>query len=428
MGLITLPTNTDSHKPAHDASHLPLAGVVVIDLSRYIAGPYCSMLMADAGATVIKVEPPHGEDTRSLEPYIQDRNGSQVSAYYLRMNRNKRSVTLDLKSEAGKLALADLISKADVLLENYRPGVLARFGFDEERLGELNAGLVYCTITGFGHTKTPMRDRPAYNVVAEYEAGVYFQSNADVAPAPIGPPVGDLFPALHALSGLLMALYRKTVTGQGGRVDIAMFDSMLSLNEIRSSYAKLYGRDWDPAAHPFYSPYGVFPVQDGHICIDVTTDPQWRGFCLAIDRPDLYELDGMATGPERVARFESHIREPLDAWLASQDRDSAVAALTKHHVPAAAIRHPGEALESDQSQARRMEVTVRSAGGAEVTTVGTPIKVGEWQKQPVDARGADLGADTESVMRDIAGWDDAAIDRLLGRVLTASASPSEGAH
>lgn len=421
-----LSTCTDSHGHDQGASHLPLAGVVVVDLSRYIAGPYCSMLMADAGATVIKVEPPRGEDTRSLEPYVQDENGARVSAYFLRMNRNKRSVTLDLKSEAGQQALADLISRADVLLENYRPGVLARFGFDDERLAALNSGLVYCTISGFGHTESPMRERPAYNVVAEYEAGVYFQPDPEAVPAPVGPPVGDLFPALHALSGLLMALYRKTTTGQGGRVDIAMFDSMLSLNEIRSSYAKLYGRDWDPAAHPFYSPYGVFPVRDGHVCIDVTTDPQWRGFCVAIGRPDLYELDGMATGPERVARFDSDIKAPLEAWLGTQDRDSAVATLTRHHVPAAAIRHPGEALESEQSRARRMEVTVRSAGGAEVSTVGTPIKIGSWQDQPVDAVGADLGADTESVMREIAGWDDSAIDRLLGRVLTTTAATAEG--
>ncbi|MGH3402066.1 MAG: CaiB/BaiF CoA transferase family protein, partial [Streptosporangiaceae bacterium] len=213
------------------ASDLPLAGVIVIDLSRYIAGPYCSMLMADSGATVIKVEPPRGDDTRSLlEPYLEDNDGEQVSAYFLRMNRRKRSVMLDLKSEIGQQALADLIGSADVVLENYRPGVFAHLGFDEERLAQLNPGLVYCTISGFGHTDTPMRDRPAYNIVAEYEAGVYFRNDQTVAPAPIGPPVGDLFPALHALSGLLMALYRKAVTGAGGRVDIAMFDSMLSLN------------------------------------------------------------------------------------------------------------------------------------------------------------------------------------------------------
>lgn len=402
-------------------SHLPLAGVVVVDLSRYIAGPYCSMLMADAGATVIKVEPPRGEDTRSLEPYLMDQAGERVSAYFLRMNRRKHSVVLDLKSEQGQRALADLIAGADVLLENFRPGVLDRFGFDAKRLSQLNPSLVYCSISGFGHSDTPMRDRPAYNVVAEYEAGVYFQRDKAVEPAPVGPPVGDLFPALHALSGLLMALYRKATTGVGGRVDIAMFDSMLSLNEIRSSYAKLYGSDWDPTAHPFYSPYGVFPVRDGHVCIDVTTDSQWRGFCAAIGRDDLYAMEGMTTGPDRVQRFDEHIKASLDQWLAAHDRDSAVAELSRNHVPAAAIRQPGEALESEQSHARGMEVTVSSRSGAEVTTVGTPIKIDHWQQQPVRAEGADLGADTERIMREFAGWDEEAIDRLVGRDLTAPA-------
>lgn len=415
--LVRLSSHSGAPGGGSGASHLPLAGVVVVDLSRYIAGPYCSMLMADAGATVIKVEPPRGEDTRSLEPYLTDEAGERVSAYFLRMNRRKRSVVLDLKSEVGRQALADLIERADVLLENYRPGVLARLGFDEERLAQLNPSLVYCSISGFGHSETPMRDRPAYNVVAEYEAGVYFQRDPGVEPAPLGPPVGDLFPALHALSGLLMALYRKAAVGVGGRVDIAMFDSMLSLNEIRSSYAKLYGSDWDPTEHPFYSPYGVFPVRDGHICIDVTTDSQWRGFCVAIGRPDLYEMEAMATGPERVQRFDEHIWPPLEAWLAERDRDDAVEALSRHHVPAAAIRHPGEALESEQSRARGMQVTVRSSAGAEVTTVGTPIKIDEWRRQPVHAEGADLGADTESVMSELAGWDLPAIDRLMGRDL-----------
>lgn len=406
-----------------DARALPLAGVTVVDLSRYIAGPYCSMLMADAGATVIKVEPPSGEDTRSLEPYIEDKNGEAVSAYYLRMNRGKRSVVLDLKSESGKLALADLIAAADVVLENYRPGVLARLGFGEERLQLLNPGLIYCTISGFGHSETPMQTRPAYNIVAEYEAGVYVQPDRSVAPVPVGPPVGDLFPALHALSGLLMALYRKSVDGTGGRVDIAMYDSMLSFNEIRGSYAKLYGIDWDPSAHPFYAPYGVFPVQDGYICIDVTTDPQWHGFCQVIGRPDLYELNDMGTGPKRVQHYDVYIKSPLQTWLALQDRDSAVKLLTDHHVPAAAIRRPGEALGSAQSHARNMEVTVSSPHGAEVNTVGNPIKIDRWQSQPTTSIGADLGADTAAVMREFAGWDNSRISQLVTNTSPAQGTP-----
>lgn len=353
----------------------PLDGLVVIDLSRYIAGPYCTMLMADAGATVIKVEPPAGDDTRRLEPYIEAEDGNDVSAYFIRMNRGKKSITLDLKTDDDRKTLERLISKADVLVENYAAGVFAKLGFDAERIAQINDSIVYCSISGFGHTESPMRDRPAYNIVAEYEAGVYFQKDKSVAPAPLGPPVGDMFPALHALSGLMMALYRKALTGEGGRVDIAMYDSMLSLNEIRSSYSLLYGEDWDPSAHPFYSPYGVFPVQDGYVCIDVTTTGQWRGFCKAIGHPEMFDLPGLETGPQRVANFECVIAEPLEKWLAEQTRDSAVEVLVADRVPCAAIRDPGEALTSVQSRSRDMELDVIGERGVVITTVGNPIKI-----------------------------------------------------
>ncbi len=381
-----------------------LEGLVVVDLSRYIAGPYCTMLMADAGATVIKVEPPSGDDTRRLEPYIEAESGDQVSAYFIRMNRGKKSITLDLKADADRRTLERLIEKADVLIENYAAGVFARLGFGADRIAELNESIVYCSISGFGHTESPMRDRPAYNIVAEYEAGVFFQRDKSVAPAPLGPPVGDMFPALHALSGLMMALYRKALTGEGGRVDIAMYDSMLSLNEIRSSYAILYGEEWDPSAHPFYSPYGVFPVQDGYVCIDVTTAGQWKGFCQAIGHPQMFELPGLESGPQRVANFDRVIRLPLETWLCAQTRDSAVETLAAGRVPCAAIRNPGEALLSAQARSRDMEVEVKGDQGVVITTVGNPIKIdGLGDPQPRCA--PTLDGDRDWVLREILGED-----------------------
>ncbi|WP_084499520.1 CaiB/BaiF CoA transferase family protein [Brevibacterium album] len=380
----------------------PLEGLLVIDLSRYIAGPYCTMLMADAGATVIKVEPPQGDDTRSLEPAVVSDRGAEVSTYFLRMNRGKRSIVLDLKDGDDRDLLERLIERADILVENYAAGVFERLGFGAQRVFELNPGIVYASISGFGHSASPMRDRAAYNIVAEYEAGVFFQRDPAAAPAPLGPPVGDMFPALHALSGLLMALHRKQRTGVGGRVDIAMYDSMLSLNELRSSYAMIYGEEWDPSAHPFYSPYGVFPVKDGHVCIDVTTSGQWEGFCSAIGRPDLFRMPGMETGPQRVERFEEIIKPPLDAWLSGQTRDSAVAGLTRHRVPCAAIRASGEALTSEQATAREMRVPVRGEDGVVVTTVGNPIKVDGANGQAA-AAAPELDAHRDWVLKSVLG-------------------------
>lgn len=377
----------------------PLEGVVVLDLSRYIAGPYCTMLMADAGATVIKVEPPAGDDTRRLEPFVVGASGEDVSAYFIRMNRGKKSIVIDLKSTRGRQELIELLTKSDVLVENYATGVLERLGFPDEYLHEINPSLIYCSVSGFGHSQSPMKDRPAYNIVAEYEAGVFYQKNSASTPAPLGPPVGDMFPALHALSGLLMALYRKAKTGEGGRVDIAMYDSMLSLNEIRSTYAVLYGKEWDPSVHPFYAPYGVFRVRDGYICIDVTTKPQWKGFCQAIESPELAQLSGLDTGPQRVSQFDELIRGPLEQWLTGQTKESAVNRLVLYRVPAAVIRRPGEALASPQAASREMRVEI-AGDGVNITTVGNPIKVDHWRGRPY-GYAPSLDEHREWIMREV---------------------------
>ena len=185
-----------------DDAEAPLRGLLVVDLTRYIAGPYCTMLMADAGATVVKVEPPAGDDTRILEPHLLADDGTEVSSYFLRMNRGKRSLALDLKEGGDRDLLERLIAKADVVVENYAAGVFERLGFSESKIFELNRRVVYASISGFGHSASPMRDRAAYNIVAEYEAGVFYQKSPGDTPAPLGPPVGDMFPAMHALSGV----------------------------------------------------------------------------------------------------------------------------------------------------------------------------------------------------------------------------------
>lgn len=402
----------------------PLAGLVVVDLSRYIAGPYATMLMADAGATVVKVEPPEGDATRSIGPFVQA-NGREVSAFYLRMNRGKRSVVLDLKHADGRAALAALIRRADVLVENFRAGLLGKLGFGPDRLAQLNPKLIYCAVSGFGQTESPERDRPAYNTVAEYETGVFSTREADPSagtgtpmPGPVGPPVGDMVPALHALAGLLMALYRRSVSGEGARVDIAMFDSMLSLNELRSSTAILNGSDRHPDGRSYFCPYGVFAVRDGHICLDVTTQRQWQGFCNAIERPDLALVEGMDTGPRRAARYAELIQAPLEAWLAARTRDEAAGAFIAHGVPVSVLRTPREALLSDQATARGMRIEVSDGQGAVVTVPASPIRTSQLSDnascaaEPTGYVAPVLGADTRWALTHVAQLDAPIVDRL----------------
>ncbi|WP_182357255.1 CaiB/BaiF CoA transferase family protein [Tomitella gaofuii] len=418
-----------------------LAGLVVVDLSQYIAGPYATMLMADAGATVIKVEPPRGDATRMLEPQVPRADGDgTVSAFYLRMNRGKRSVALDLKTDDGRDALAGLLARADVLVENYRAGVLDGLGFGAEELRALNPRLVYCSVSGFGHTPSPQRDRPSYNTVAEYETGVWHPGGPGGLPGPVGPPVGDMVPALHALAGLLMALYRRSVTGEGAHVDIAMHDSMLSLNELRSSTAVFTGSDRHPDGREYFCPYGVFAVRDGHISLDVTTDRQWRGFCAAIGHPGLADRDGMDTGPRRAAQYDEHIRGPLEHWLAERTRDEAAARFIAHGVPVAVLRTSREALLSAQAAARGMRLSVGegpAVGGCEapgdgvtVTVPGSPVRIGALRAPAADAPTAPtgcgtappLGADARTVLTRYAGLDPDAVDRLC------AAGAAEGAQ
>lgn len=378
----------------------PLDGVVVVDLTRFISGPYCTMLLADAGATVVKVEPPGGEHTRHGEPFLQGASGP-VSASFVRVNRGKRSIILDLKDRAGVAALGRLVAGADVLVENFRPGVLARLGLDDAELERLNPGLVHCTITGFGHSPSSWRDRPAFNLIAELEAGVYRQGVPGEVPEPLGPYVGDLFPGAHAVSGIAMALYQRERTGRGARVDIAMFDSMLSFNELACTSSQfLEGRVEDYFAD-FFCPSDIYPSADGFVCLDVVTQDQWRALCDVIGAMDLAGRTDLADGPGRAARFEEVIAGPLLAWLRERTAEEAMLLLTAAGVPAAVVRSPDQALRSEQAREREMAVTV-VADGAELLVPANPIRL-QGVPRPERVSVPAVGEGTVEVLTQIAG-------------------------
>lgn len=387
----------------------PLDSVVVIDLTRYISGPYCTMLLADAGATVVKVEPPGGEHTRHGRPRLGDPDAGP-SASFIRVNRGKRSIVLDLKSESGVAALGRLVAHADVLVENFRPGVLARLGLDEAELARLNPRLVYCTITGFGHSPSPWRDRPAFNLIAELEAGVYRQKEPDSVPEPLGPYVGDLFPGAHAVSGIAMALYQRERTGLGARVDIAMFDSMLSFNELACTSSQfLEGRVEDYFAG-FFCPSDIYPSRDGFVCLDVVTEQQWQALCHVMGSPELAQRLELAEGPDRAARFDDVIAGPLLGWLAGQASEDAMETLTAVGVPAAVVRTPSQALDSAQARDRQMAVAVE-ADGEELVVPANPIRLA-GASRPARLRAPGVGEHTLDVLTRIAGLTAQEVDDL----------------
>lgn len=389
----------------------PLDGLVVLDLTRFVSGPYCTMLLADAGADVIKVEPPKGDPTRYSKAIDTAPGVQPIGGTFLRFNRGKRSVVLDTSTEAGRRALADLVKKADVLVENFRPGVLERMGFGWSRLQELNPALVYCTITGFGTAPTPERDRPAFNLIAEFEAGLYVRSTP--VPEPMGPYFGDLVPGLHALSGLLMALYRRSVTGRGAQVDIAMFDSVLSVNEQLAVNQLQWGVSDDSDDRNTFCPSGLYAASDGFLVIDVVTPKQWRTMAEVIGAPTLGDDDRLKTGPGRAAHFDSLIEPALTGWLMQRSSEAAVKALSSAGVPSGVVREPGAALACAQTRARHMQWTVSAPGGAELVVVGNPIRF-------VDAPVVDtvaaptLGHDTVSILMSLCGYTEAEAEALVG--------------
>ncbi|WP_084499519.1 CaiB/BaiF CoA transferase family protein [Brevibacterium album] len=373
----------------------PLSGLFVVDLTRFVSGPYCTMLMADAGATVVKVEPLGGDPARRFAPLFPLSEGG-ISATFMRMNRGKLSVEIDLKDEKGRGDLVRLIRRADVLVENFRAGALARLGFDEAVLEELNPGLIYASISGFGHSPSQYRDRPAFNLIAEYEAGVY--RRGDNGPEALGPYVGDLFPGLHALSGILMALFERARTGVGTRVDISMFDSMLSLNEAAGSNGAWLGGEDGHDAVNFHCPSGVYSCEGGFVCIDVVTDRQWSSLCAVMGAPDLAQDVNLASGAQRAEAYGELLAPVLLPWLEGRTAAAVVELLTSNGIPAAVVRSPADALMSAQAGAREMRIEVsRQGAGAGLPVAANPIRVGDHLR-PTSARIADAGEHSSTVL------------------------------
>lgn len=391
----------------------PLDGVRVLDLTRFIAGPYCTMLLADQGAEVVKVEPLVGEETRALEPMLGE-GEAEVAVYFMRFNRSKKSVALDIKTDAGRRVFERLVAGADVLVENFRPGVLERQGLGWEALRALSERLVYCTITGFGHSESPFRDFAAFTPIVEATAGTLIYRSRDDRPSIAGYPVGDIYPAALASGAIAMALLRREHDGLGARIDMAMYDAMLSMNERAIGVSAMLGQDLLPgvAADLGSAPSGVFRGRDGYVSISVVGERIWHRFCEAIGRPDWLEDERLASGPRRAEHFQDVLLPGIEAWLADRSRAHAVRALMEAGVPAAEAKRPSEIVDEEQARARGMIIEYPSSTGVTATVVGNPVRFeGETPTTPGPA--PRLGEHTIEVLREWAGLEDDEIEALL---------------
>jgi crotonobetainyl-CoA:carnitine CoA-transferase CaiB-like acyl-CoA transferase len=361
--------------PATDQSAGPLSGLVVVDLTRALAGPHAAMMLGDLGAEVVKVENPlGGDDTRGWgPPFVDPEHGDPESTYFLCANRNKKSVTLDLKDHAGKAALQALIRRADVLMENFRPGVMDRLGFSQQRMAELNPRLVVLSISGFGHDG-PEAGRAGYDQIAQGEAGLMSVTGSGPTDLQrVGVPIADLLAGMYGAFGVLAALQERHRTGRGQVVRASLLAAVVGVHAFQGTKWTVAGQVGEAAGnhHPSISPYGLFETADGAVQIAVGSEGLWKRFC------DGFGLDpdapGMATNPERVANGKRVI-EMVQAAFALYSTDELLAKLDRIGVPAGRIRSIREVYEWEQTRSQGLLINVDHATLGTITLPGPPLR------------------------------------------------------
>lgn len=385
----------------------PLQNIRVLDLSRVLAGPYCTMVLSDLGADIIKVEPPEGDETRGWGPPF----AGGESAYYLCVNRNKRSMVVNLKTDEGCEILRNLAIQSDVLVENFRPGTLKKFGLDFETLHALNPKLVYCSISGFGQTGS-LRDMPGYDFMIQAMGGIMsVTGEPEGEPMKVGVAVADLFAGQNAVISILAALQARTFTGKGQYIDIALFDSQLGwLANVASNFLisgknpKRYGN-----AHANIVPYQSFQASDGWLVVAVGNDKQFEAFCRVMGKPEFSSDERFSTNAARVQNRETltpllkpiFMEKTVGEWLA----------LIGDQFPCGPINNLEQVFAMPHVKEREMLVQMEHPTIGALPLVGSPIKMGET---PVEYRLPPplMGQHTNQILREVLGYSDEKIKAL----------------
>jgi formyl-CoA transferase/CoA:oxalate CoA-transferase len=389
----------------------PLSGIRVLDVTRVMAGPYCTMLLGFLGAEVIKVEDPDGGDPSRTASLYFDRG---LSAFFISGNAAKKSVTLNLKAPRGREVLLALARRCDIFVENFRPGVAEKLGIGPATLREANPRLITCSISGYG-SWGPYRDCPAFDLTVQAMAGAMsFTGEPGRPPAKMGVPIGDLGGGAFGAYGIVAALYERERTGRGTHVDVAMFDVQLSLLNYHAQYYLTSGVNPEPvgSAHPNTVPYQAFRTRDGYLAVAILgAERFWPRFCEAIGLPELGRDPRFASNRQRVEQ-KAVLVPMLEARLAERTSGAWMQALTKAEVPCAPVNRVAEALASPQTAARDMLRRVpHPSGGEPVTVVGNPVKVAGHEGAPIGPPPL-LGQHTDEVLRDLLGYDEKIIGAL----------------
>jgi CoA:oxalate CoA-transferase len=376
----------------------PLSGITIIDLSRILAGPYCTLLLAELGARVIKVEPPlQGDDARQYGPF---RNGK--SAYFVSVNRGKESIALDLKSAAGREIFERLLDKADALVENFRPGTMEKLGYGWDSLHQRYPRLVYAAASGFGHSG-PYSYHPAYDMVVQGLGGIMSITGHPGMPLTrVGTSVGDLAGGLYTAVALNAALLHRERTGEATKVDVALFDCQLALLENAIMRYTTTGEIPGPmgARHPSITPFEAFATRDGNIIIAAGNDGLFVKLAHALRRADLAENPLFKTNPLRNQHQEA-LQAEIESVLRGEDTDHWIAVLEAAGVPCGPVNNIAQALAHPQTEARNMLVSVGDPVTGTLKLAGNPMKLSAFADPPTRAAAPDLDADRDKILREL---------------------------
>ena len=349
----------------------PLSGITVIDLSRILAGPYCTMVLAELGARVIKVENPDGDDARRIGPFIEDR-----SAYFMSLNRGKESIALDLRDEKDRNLLHKLLEKADVLVENFRPGAMEKLGLGWETLHSRYPRLIYAATSGFGHSG-PYSERAAYDMVVQAMGGIMsLTGHPGGPPTRVGTSIGDIAAGLFTATGVNAALYQRESTGRGVKIDVAMLDCQLAILENALARLATSGEVPGPlgARHPSITPFDAFATGDGHLVIAAGNDKLFERLCQALERMDLAGNDLFADNHLRTRHAEA-LKNELESVLAIKPTAHWLTLLEAAGVPCGPINNMAQVMDDPQIAARNMVVTCKDSVAGNVPMSGNPIKI-----------------------------------------------------
>ena len=389
--------------------HNPLQNIKILDLTRVLAGPFCTMILSDLGAEVVKVEMPGtGDDARGFGPF---KNGA--SLYFLSINRAKKSISLNLKSDKGKQLFKQLLPHFDVVVENYRPGTMERLGLGYEDLKVLHPRLIYAASSGFGHSG-PYSMRPSYDILAQAMGGIMSITGwPGSAPTRVGMSLGDITASLYTAIGINAALFQRTITGLGQKIDISMLDCQLSILENALARYQVEGRSPEPIGnrHPTITPFQAFEASDGYFVIAVGNDNLWKTFCTAIERTDLLNDNRFTTNGLRTQHIDELVKilKPVFKTKTAQEW---LGILENAKVPCAPINDIEKLFDDVQLQARNMFVDLHDRRAGDIKIAGNPIKMTSVPEVSKREPAPDVGEHNEAVFGELLGMDAESVRKL----------------